>query len=419
MPVVFFISLLILLTLASAFFSSSEIALFSLPGHKVQTFQSSSDDRLRGIANLLRHPRDLLVTIFMLNTVSNILLQNVAANLFGDSSGWMLKVGVPFALTLLCGEIIPKYMGLRNNLAIAYAVTPSINALQRALAPIRKITIAIAAPISRLFFFYLHKDKEIVKEEITHALKTAQEQGIIEPTEVEWATGYLNLLEANVKDLMRPKEDVLFYDIHEPLSQLIRLFVSEECSRVPICDGNLDSVLGVMHAVQFFVYREAIEAAEPLEPFLKKVLFIPEVTSAKALLSRFYRQQEVLALAVNEYGSVTGLITLEDIAEVVIGEVVDPRDHQTLYTRAGDDEIIASGKLELEELNALFDAHLTSENMLTIGGWLTEQVETIPRNGFTYEKEGLFFHVLTATPRRIQRVYIRKLKNKPIIIPGE
>lgn len=410
MELLFFLALLALLTLAAAFCSASEIALFSLSNHKIAGFQHSSDTRLQQIASLVKQPRDLLVTIFMLNTVANILLQNVASHLFGEDSSWILKVGVPFMLILFIGEIVPKYLGLRNNTTIAYAVAPTVGILQQLLTPIRKATIAITAPLSRLLFFYLHKEKEIERDEVSHALKIAQEHGVVKPIETEWASGYLHLLEVTVKELMRPKEDILFYDIHAPLEQLTHLFVEEQCSRLPVCDRDLDHILGVIHAVQFFVHRQQINEGLAMEKILKKALFIPEVTGARALLNRFYRQQETMAIVVDEYGSVTGLITLEDIAEVVIGEVADYRDQKILYTPAGSDEIIASGRLELGDLNILFGTKLESENMVTIGGWLTEQLDTIPINGLTYEVGGLFFHVLTATPRRVQRLYIRKTK---------
>lgn len=414
LELIFSIGLLGILTAASGFFSSSEIALFSLSSHKVASYEEASDSRLRLIAALVRQPRDLLVTIFMLNTVVNILLQNVASHLFGEESGWMLKVGVPFFLTLLGGEVIPKYLGLKHSVALSYAVAPSINMLQECLAPIRRMTIAVTGPISRLMFFFLRKNRDVAKEEISHALKAAQEQNVVEPTEVEWATGYLELLDSTVKELMRPKEDVLFYDIHTPIAKLMNLFIQEQCTRVPVCDRDLDHVLGIVHAVDFFINKDRISPSFTLENILKKALFVPEVASARMLLSHLYRHEEIIALTVDEYGSVTGLITLEDLAEMIIGEVSDYRNHKAFYTRAGKDEIIASGKMDLAELNNLFGTNLASENMVTVGGWLTEQIQEVPANGFTYEKEGLFFHVLTATQRRIQRLYIRRQKEKAL-----
>ena len=118
----------------------------------------------------------------------------------------------------------------------------------------------------------------------------------------------------------------------------------------------------------------------------------------------------MLALAVDEYGFITGLITREDIVEEVIGDITDLRDAKKLYTKAGLNEIIASGRLELEEFNEIFDVQLTSKNnMLTIGGWLIEQLEDIPKSGTKFEMQGFIFHVLAADPNKLRRLYIRKL----------
>ncbi len=120
-----------------------------------------------------------------------------------------------------------------------------------------------------------------------------------------------------------------------------------------------------------------------------------------------------MAMVVDEYGSISGLITWEDLAEVVIGSIADLRDQKSLYTKAGENEIIASGKLELDAFNEVFHSNLESQNnLMTIGGWLTEQLGDIPKNGTKYETEHFLFQVLSAEPNRIRRLYIRKLNKK-------
>lgn len=402
---------LILLILACAYCSASEVALFSLSHHKVKTFAQSSLPRQQKVAELLESPTHLLVTIFMLNTLAIILLQNVASNLFQNTSGWLYKVGVPLVVTLLFGEIIPKYVAIRNNIFIALQIAPSIDFLQKILAPIRKLIVSITSPVSRIMFFFLSKEPGITKDEIIHALDTAKEQHIISDDEAEFVFGYLDLLEASVKELMQPKEDILFFNIHSPLTKLVHLFTEQKCTRVPVCDYHLDKILGVITAPEYFVSKQNLKNSSDLLPLLRKPMYVPEVIPAKSLLKRFYREKETLALAVDEYGSLSGLITLEDIAEVVIGNVTDQRD-QTSYTLAGKNEIIASGRMELSELNDFFETDLSSENMVTIGGWLIEQLGGLPQTGTKYEKEGLLFHIISVSPRRIERIYIRKTKDK-------
>jgi putative hemolysin len=404
---------LIFLTFCSGYFSASEIALFSLSSTKIKAYQSDPDPRKQLITKLVLTPHDLLVTVFMLNTLVNILIQNTASDMFGKSAGWGLKVGFPLVITLVFGEIIPKYIGLQNNISLSYYVAPSINMLQYLLKPIRKLIIDITAPISRVLFFYLRKEQDISKEELRHMLKTSQEHGVLQSDETELVWGYLNLQDAFVKELMRPREDVLYYDIAEPLTKLNYLFVDQQCSRLPVCDKSLDNVLGIITARNFFMHRHALFTGNQLIPFLSKPFYVPETTPARKLLNRFDEQKQVFAIVVNEYGTISGLITREDLVEVVIGEISDLRDVKSLYTKAGDNEIIASGRLELAEFNEIFNVNLVSENnLLTIGGWLIEHIGDIPKSGTKYETHQLLFQVLAADPNRIRRLYIRKLSDK-------
>lgn len=396
-----------------AYISACETALFSLSSFKLKTYGQSSDTRLQMIANLLKRPRDLLVTIFMINTLANIMLQNVTSSIFGVHASWLFKVLLPLLLCLLIGEVIPKYIGMQNNVSIAYRVAPFINFLQNILGPIRKFFIWVTDPISRIMFFYLKKEPPITKEQIAHLLETSETRGMLNRDEVEIISGYLKLLDSQVKELMRPKEDIIYYDIHEPLSKLIYLFSDMECSRMPVCENTFDQIVGIITVNNFFRFQSSIVSSKDLSICLEKPFYIPENTSARALLKKMGEKLIELALVVDEYGSITGLITKEDLIESVVGQIKDLRDIQPLYTKTGKNEIIASGKLELQELNAIFDLHLTStNNMMTVGGWLTEQLGDIPKTGSKHEIEGVLFQVLASTPKRVTRLYIRK-KKKP------
>ena len=401
---------LVFLVFASAYFSASETALFSLSLAKIKAYQSSSLPRQRLIAKLVLEPRDLLVTVFMLNTLVNILVQNTTSHIFGQEASWTLKVGVPFILLLMLGEIIPKNIGLQNNVKIANLVAPSINFMQNFIGPLRNLIVTVTAPVSRMMFFYLKNEESISKEEIKHVLEKSEEQGVLQPDEAELVWGYLDLQDATVKGLMRPRNDILYYDINDPLTKLMYLFIDQECSRLPVCDKSLDSVLGILTARQFFLHRRQIKTSNDLTKHLLPPLYIPENTPAKSLVRRFDENNQVLALVVDEYGSISGLITREDIVEQVVGDISDLRDAKSIYTKSGVNEIIASGLLELTEFNEYFKSNLVSKNsMMTIGGWITEQLGEIPKTGTKNEIEGFMFQILAADPNKIRRLYIRKL----------
>lgn len=406
----FQIAFLIFLTFCSGYFSASETALFSLPATRVKAYAEEQNPRRKLIAQLLQHPKDLLVTVFLFNTLVNILLQNVASNMFGTFASWTLKVGVPLVVTLIFGEIVPKYLGMLHNISISDYVAPMINKLQNWSKPIRQAVIAVTYPVSRILFFYLHKEETISREELRHVLKTSEELEVLNEDEAELVCGYIDLQEALVKELMCPRQDVLFYDVQDPLSKLTYLFVDRQCSRIPVCDGTLENILGIITAKHFFLYRKELTSQEKLSEYLMKTFFVPENMLARVLLRRFDEKKQVIAMVVDEYGSISGLITREDVLEVIIGQIKDYRDDQGLYSQQSETEIITSGKLEIDEFNSIFDAELTSENnMVTIGGWLSEQLGEIPKSGTKFETDTFLFHVLSATPSRIRRLYVRKL----------
>ncbi len=406
--------LLLIFLFCSGFLSSSEVALFSLSSMKVKSFRLDPDKRKRLVSKLLSSPRDLLVTIIMFNIIVNILIQNVTSSIFGDFSGWALNVGVPLILTVVFGEVIPKSIGMANNVSISYRVVPVLNAAQRFFLPIRKILTNVTSVISRLIFFFLKSEEEISFDELQHALKTSRRYGILNEDEAELMRGFLLLQDSLVKELMRPREEVLFYDVEEPLSKLIHLFVDQECSRIPVCRESLDNIIGVITSQVFFIHREKLQTSADLLTLLAKPFFVPEGTPAETLLRQMYDKKESFALVVDEYGSISGLISLEDLVERVVGEIADARDEKSRYTMSGEDVLIASGKLELAEFEKIFGVPLHSENnMVTIGGWLTELMGDIPKTGSKYTAQGFFFHVLAADSKRVRRIYIRRLKQAP------
>ena len=413
MTLPFLIVILALLIFTSGFFSASETALFSLSSMKVRAFAHGSDKRGHLIARLLSEPRKLLVTILMVNVCVNILVQNVVSSIFGTFSSWALTVGVPLGLTLIFGEVIPKSIAYPKNTFIAYYAAPILRGIEWILKPLRDAITFVTTGISKFFFFYLRKENEIGIEELKLALRTSQEKGAVTTEEAKLVRGYLNLEEDLLKELAAPRNEILYYDINEPLSKLIGYFVDKECTRIPVCNGDLENVLGIMTGGSFFLHRDHFQSPHDIIPFLRKPHFVPESMVSRSLLHFFYEHEETIAIVVDEYGSISGLITLEDLVEAVIGQIADRRDEVSHYTRPSDDIVIASGKLELIEFEEIFDYHLESpNNMATIGGWITEILGDIPKSGTKIERHGFLFHVLSSDVNRVNRVYIRRLRPK-------
>jgi putative hemolysin len=404
---------LILFTLFSGYCSLALIAIFSLSTGEAKLYAQDPDKRKRLVVTLLSQPRDLLVTLLFYDIAANILIQNAAANLFGDFAPWLLKVGVPLGLTLILGEILPKTIALPFNTEIAYRVASSVNLLHRLLGPIRRLITRITTYLSRVLFFFFKKEKEISNEELRVLLRSSESYGILNREEAKLAQGYLSLTDITVKERMRPRYEILYYDLEEPLSKLIYLFVEKECSRVPVCQGDIQNLLGILSAKRFFLHRNTIRESKDLIPYLKKPYYVPETIVVRTLLRHIFQRKEEMAIVVDEYSSICGLITQEDLFEIVVGEIADRRDDKIRYSPAGKDVIIASGKFELNEFAELFHVQLPSENnMVTLGGWLTEQLGTIPKSGTKYIWRNFLFQVLAADSNRVRRIYIRRLKHE-------
>lgn len=403
---------LCIFTLGSGFLSASETALFSLPPGKVRSFSHQLDKNKRRIARLVSRPRELLVTILMLNVFLNLLVQNVAASLFGEGAGWILNVGVPLALTLTFGEIIPKSIAFPNNEAIAKKVAPTISVAERVLRPLGRVVTSLTEFLARIFFFFLKNNLEISRKEMAHVVEGSKDT-ILSSDEADLIKGFLRLQDATVKEMMRPRDSILFYELSEGLNILTQRYMEKEVSQLPICEGDLENILGTLHASTFFLNKTLIRDANDVREFLSPPFFVPEHTPGRQLLRQFSERGESMAIVVDEYGSVTGLITREDLVEEVVGEITDRRDEGEDFRRVSRDVIIANGRMELADFNRLFDCQLESPNsMVTLGGWLTEAMGDIPTTGSHLVTEQFLFHVLSAEPQTVNRIYVRRLAQR-------
>ncbi len=359
-------------------------------------------------------PRDVLVTLLMLNILINILIQNTVANLF-ITNNWAYNVLVPLVLVLVFGEIIPKSIGYQNNVSFALMIAPYIDWFSKVLSPIRRPLTRVTNWISRFMFFFLKKEEPLTTNELRHVLKMSEEKGILIAQEKDLIEGTLDLQESIVKERMRPRDEVLYYDINQPINKLIHLFVDQETTRVPVCDGNLEKMIGIMTTQQYFLHRHQIQTSADIQSFVKKPYYVPETTKAWTLLQNLRDRNESLAIVVDEYGSISGIITQEDLIEAVIGEIKDLRDSTLTFTKSGPDVIIASGKLELTVFEEIFGVALPrKENIVTLAGFLIEQIGDIPKVGTKFSTDQFLFHILEAEPNRILRVYVRRLKVRPL-----
>ncbi|MCE5293213.1 MAG: hemolysin family protein [Chlamydiales bacterium] len=399
---------ILLLTLASAFFSCSEVAFFSLPASKIRSFRNQKNARMQQVARILSRSKSLLVTIFMYNTMANVLLQNATSDLFAASGGWVLRVGVPLVLVLFVGELIPKYLGLIHNEKLALTFAPVIEWLEWIITPLRTIITRVAFMLSRLFFFFLKAEPALSKDELQHILQSSEGKGILHKDEAELIYSILSLENKQVNEIMRTRSDMPIYNIEEPLSKLIHLFSEEMLSEVALFEMPQEKMLGVIRARDFFIKRDSIHAGKDLRQIMRKAFFVPETISAGILLQQLRGKYTDSAWVVDEYGTICGMITEQDLlSELIVSDT--PRENEKPdFERLSNSTIVARGIMSLDDVRELFHVKLPSEHhMVTIGGYVTEKLGTIPAVGSTFDEENLTFRILSSDNKKVNKVHIQ------------
>ncbi len=400
------IVVIVLLIACSAFVSLSEIALFSLPAGRIRSYRNHTDPKKRLVSTLLSKPKSLLVTLFLINTVLNILVQNVSSDLFSES-GWMTKVGFPLMLVLIFGEILPKYLGLLYSDFFSYVAAPVCDLLQRITKPIREVLTRFTDFSSRLVFFFLKAEMPLSDNELHHALKGSMEKGLLHKEEVEFIKGYLELEGLEVKDLMIPKSEIPYYDIELPLSKLHFLFTKQP--EVLVCKGHVDNVIGILDVKTYFMHKNEILSSQDLTDFVQIPYFVPETSSSKQLLQNSVVKNKKTVVAVDEYGVICGLVQRDDLVKEIIKQKTSDKKRED-FSFVSKDAIVTTGKLSLQQVRDLFGASLISEyHSVTVGGYITEQLGAIPKSGETLTRDCLFFRILAASPTHVLKVYIQKI----------
>jgi putative hemolysin len=399
---------IILLTLASAFCSSSEIAFFSLPSSRIKSYRVSLDTRKRKVAKILQQSKSLLVMIFLLNTIVNVLLQNVFSDAFFSGS-WLEKVLLPLAIILLFGELIPKYISLLYNEWFATTYATAISWLLILTAPFRIAITVISDVISRVLFFFLKAQQPLSKEELQHILQGSEGKGLLHRDEAELLLGVLTLDEKQCKEVMTPRSSMPFYSTQEPISKLIYLFSAHRLPQIFVFAMPEDNILGYISVGDFFVNRATIESQNSVASFLKRPFYIPETTGAKVALEQLREQDIPYALVVDEYGRVSGMLSQNDLVSQIVQTNTLAKQHPQGFTKVAKDTIIAEGTLPLDVLEELFTTSLETEyHVVTLGGWITEQLGSLPKSGTILQYKDLSFRVISADPTKVRKVHVQK-----------
>ncbi len=417
--------ILLFLLLLSAFFSGSEVALFSINGKRIKNNLNDHPVIRRYVLYLLEYPRRLLVTILIGNTVVNVAASIVAVALALDyaknssmSKNLVLSIQI-IVLTIIIiifGELIPKVWASKQPLSFAKAVSIPLYWMCVIFYPVAEtITEVIKLSVSKV---KIDKSKMAIQpDEITELATLSHERGAIIEDEHGLIHGIVGFKSVYVHEVMTPRVDISSISLNTDFKKVLNIVNSSGHSRIPLCEDNLDQILGILYAKDLLPYLRNGGAQKQisLSKIARKAIFVPETKKINDLMHELQEKKTHIAIVVDEYGGTSGLITLEDILEEIIGEIRDEYDREeNTVTKLSDNIYLVLGKTSIDELNELLnsDIIMESENFDTVGGLVLKVAGHIPREGYTFQLQNYKFSVKEILNKRIKTVLIEKIHSE-------
>lgn len=384
--------LLLVLTLLNAFFSASEMAMVSLSRSRVEQKAEEGNKKYQRLLDVLENPNNFLSTIQVGITFISLLqgaslsasLGKVIAGWLGNSAtaqtaGSVISLIFLTYISIVLGELYPKRiaMNLKDDLAVISA--PVIIFIGKIVRPFVWFLSASTNLLSRLTpMTFDDVDEKMTRDEIEYMLTNSEET--LDAEEIEMLQGVFSLDELMAREVMVPRTDAFMIDINDNTRDNIEEILRQSFSRVPVYDGDKDKVIGVLHTKRLLEagFKEGFDDLN-LRRILQDPLFVPETIFVDDLLKELRRTQNQMAILLDEYGGMAGLVTLEDLLEEIVGEIDDETDKAELEVREiGDQTYIVLGTMSLNDFNDHFDTELESDDVDTIAGFYLTGVGSIP-----------------------------------------
>lgn len=417
------IGILILLIIGSAFFSGSEVALFSLDKKKIENNFRQNSVLSRYLSNLINFPRRLLVTILVGNNSINVAASIISVFIAFDAAEYFsipIEIALTFqiiiltVLVLIFGELFPKIIATQNPVRFSKFAAVPMYYFNILIYPVAEfITEIIRLSISKL---KIDKSKSAIsREEIPHLTSLSHEKGALEENEHELISSLVSFGSLTVEEIMTPRVDIIAVSTEVRYDDLLSTITQSGHSRIPLYKDNLDEIIGIIYAKDLLPYSRNPELRKhiSLKKISRKAMFVPETKLISVLLREFQEYKMHLAVVVDEYGGTSGLVTLEDIVEEVIGEIWDEYDKEENQIHMIEEgKWLALGKLPIDEMNSELDTKISNneEDFDTLGGFVLNQAGSIPQENFSFIENGFSFTVKEVQKKRVKKVLIEKIK---------
>ena len=391
----------------SGFFSGSETALLSLDKLRVRFLQNQGHPKADKLAGLLENPDRLLSGILVGNNLVNIAASVIATGLFvswfGDRGEW-LTVLVLTPILLIFSEICPKTYAAQYPEKMSLFVLTPIRIVVWLLAPV----ILIVSSVSRLLTSFLRQNEAenllVSEDEIRTMIELGEESGAVAAEQRQMLHGIFDLSETRVRDIMIPRTEVVGISVTTAFEDILKIARQTRHSRFPVYEEDLDTIVGIIHSKDILEY--VCNSAEfSLRTLSREPYYVPESKRIGVLLQSFRKKREHLAIVVDEYGGVEGIVTLEDVVEEIVGEIHDEYDIEELdFRELGKGHYLVDAAMPLREVNRRFGLSLPEEHVTTLAGYVLQIMGKIPAEGDRCEEGGIVFRVRRMEDRRIEEI---------------
>lgn len=411
------IFLLLILLVLSGFFSSAETAMFSISRIRARHYANQQDKYFQLIQRMKENPHRLLSTILIGNNIVNVgasaMATSLTIDLFSDYAVGIATGGMTF-LILVFGEVFPKSIATRNNVMIAKLTIYPIYWMSVLFFPIIVFLNFIPRITGKI-----KKTPSATEADLITFVEVVEEEGEIKEEEKELIHNIFELDDTDASEIMTPRADMFVIDADQPLS--LEDIIASGYSRIPVIEGNIDHVIGIINIKDLFINR--VRSSDPVD--VRKIMsppyFVPEHKKLDSLLHQFQKRKHHMAIIVDEHGGVSGLITLEDALEEIVGEIADETDkEEPRIIKLKEKTWIVPGKSEIDVVNERIPMEIPDlKEYDTFSGFVLHSIERIPEEKEIITIGDFQITVEEKDGNRINSYKVTRLKKAPLPIPAD
>jgi putative hemolysin len=410
---------LLVLVILSAFFSMSETALTAVSRIKVKKLAEANHFGAKFLKKLREDPNKMLATILVGNNLVNLAAASLATFIFLDlfAGRQFLNEGVTIAtstlvmtlLILVFGEIVPKTAAMKYSEKLSTSVAPVIWGIAVLLTPVISLLDRICRPLLRLVGADVRNEAPFVtEEELKLLLSMGEKEGVLETSENKMIHSIFEFGDTVAKEVMVPKPDMFCLDIKTPMEEAIQKISEDGHSRVPVFEGSHDNIIGLVMAKDLIKVQGSKENVQ-LRDLVRSPLFVPETKKLDELMKLMQASRTHIAIVVDEYGVVAGLVTLEDLLEEIVGEIEDEFDKEEKGVETlSDGTILVDARLSVKDVNEKLGTDIPEGDYDTIGGFVLSLIGRLPYIGDSASYGDFRITVEKISKRRITRVRISR-----------